>query len=112
MAVWPSKRYVVILAERIFQLYGIMSTLTLLLIQVIWKKYLSDSSGDHGSLVQLFTVIKRLPAAKKPKKDMNACTDALFTVLKSHILAFACQELGIESIDSDITNPTLKSISD
>lgn len=42
-------------------------------------------------------VIKRLPAAKKPKKDMNACTDALFAVLKGHFLAFACQELDIEN---------------
>ena len=42
---------------------------------------------------------------------MNACTDALFAVFKGHILAFACQELGIENIDSDLDNPTIKRLS-
>ena len=59
----------------------------------------------------MFQLIKRFPAAKKPKKDMNACTDALFAVLKGHILAFACTELGIEGIDSEIKHPTIISAS-
>lgn len=52
--------------------------------------------------------MKRLPAANQPKKDMNACTDALFTVLKGYFLAFACEELGIENIDSDLHHPIVK----
>lgn len=79
------------------------------LIQVIWRKHFTDSSSDYGTLAQLFTLINRLPAAKKPKKDMNACTDALFTVLKGHFLAFACKELGIEDLESDINHPILTS---
>ena len=43
---------------------------------------------------------------------MNACTDALCTVFKGHVLAFACKELGIENIDSDLNNPTLTYLSD
>jgi len=82
------------------------------MLQVIWKKHLTDSSSDHGTLAQLFALLKRLPAGTKPQKDMNACTDALFSVLKGHLLAFACQELGIENIDSDVTHPILASTSD
>ncbi len=78
-------------------------------MQVIWKKHLTDSSSDHGTLGQLLSLLKRLPAAKNPKKDMNACTDALFTVFKGYILAFACKELGIENIDSDLQHPVTKS---
>lgn len=51
--------------------------------------------------------MKRLPAAKKPKKDMNACTDALFAVLKGYWLAYACQELGIDNVDSNFEHPIL-----
>ena len=42
---------------------------------------------------------------------MNACTDALFTVLKGYFLAFACKELGIENVDSDLNHPVFKSTS-
>ena len=68
------------------------------------EKFSSGSSGDHGSFSQLLTLIKRIPAANKPKKDMNACSDALYT--------FACQELGIKNIDSDLDNPNLSYLSD
>ena len=78
-------------------------------MQVISKKYFTGSSSDHGSFSQLLTLIKRIPAANKPKKDMNACT---VTVFKGHVLAFACQELGIENIDSNLDNPTLAYLSD
>ena len=49
--------------------------------------------------------------ANKPKKNMNACTDALFMVLKGYFLAFACKELGIENVDSDLNHPVFKSTS-
>ena len=39
-------------------------------------------------------------------------TGALYTVFKGHILAFACQELGIENIDSEIDNPNITYLSD
>lgn len=81
------------------------------ILQVIWKKHFTDSSSDHGTLGQLFALLKRLPAAKNPKKEMNACTDALFTVLKGHFLAFACKELGLETLDSDLDHPLLSSTS-
>ena len=67
-----------------------------------------DSSRDHGTLGQLFSLIKRLPAAKKPKEDMHACTDALFTVLKGYIVAAACKELGIDVDTESIPSHELK----
>ena len=42
---------------------------------------------------------------------MNSCTDALFTVLKGYFLAFACKELGIENIDSELKHPIVQSTS-
>ena len=55
------------------------------------------SSRDHGTLGHFFSVLGRLPRAKDPKKDFNACLDALFTVLKGHFVAAACSEMGISS---------------
>lgn len=67
----------------------------------MWKKFISS---DHGTLFQLFALIKRLTAANNPKKDMNACTDARHE-LKGYFLAFTCKELGIENINSDLEHP-------
>ena len=78
------------------------------MMQLIWKLLFSDSSRDHGTLGQLFSLIKRLPAAKKPKEDMHACTDALFTVLKGYIVAAACQELGIDIDTESIPSHEMK----
>ena len=33
---------------------------------------------------------------KNPKKDFNACSDVLFTIVKGHLIATACDVLGIE----------------
>ena len=79
--------------------------------QVIWSTFYTSSSSDHGSLGQLFALLRRLPAAKKPKNNMNACTEVIFTVFKGYILAYTCKELGIDDIDSDISLPLPKSAS-
>ena len=50
-----------------------------------------------------------LLAVKKPK-NMNACTEVIFTVFKGYILAYTCKGLGID-IDSDISLPLPKSAS-
>ena len=42
---------------------------------------------------------------------MNASIDALFTVLKGYFLAFACEELKIDNIDSDLEHSILTSTS-
>lgn len=56
-------------------------------------------SRDHGTLGHLFSILGRLPCAKHPKKDLDACMDALQTIFKGHLIAAACEELGIESPD-------------
>ena len=73
-------------------------------------EHFGKSSSDYGILGQLFALINRLPTASNPKKDINACTDALFTVLKGYFLTFACKELKIDSIDSDLEHSILKKI--
>ena len=76
-------------------------------LQVIWKKRFTASSRDHGTLSQFCSLLGRLPAAKDPKKDMNACTDILLTVLKGHYVAGTLSLLGISKLDE-----TPKSITD
>lgn len=49
--------------------------------QAIWKVMVTSSSRDHGTLWHLGSLLGRLPVAKDPKKDMNACTDLLIIVL-------------------------------
>ena len=56
----------------------------------------------HGSLSQMRSLLGRLPAAKDPKKDMNASTDFLMTVLREHYVAAACIILELEKADSPI----------
>ena len=71
----------------------------MLTLQVIWKQLFAPSSRDHGTLSQFCSLLGRLPAAKDPKKDMNACTDILMTVLKGHYIAAASNMLGISSLE-------------
>lgn len=54
-------------------------------------------------MCHLFSVIGRLPKAKKPKAEFDACLDALMTVFSGYMVAAACQELGINDPDSKIT---------
>ena len=54
-------------------------------------------------MCHLFSVIGRLPKAKKPKAEFDACLDALMTVFTGYVVAAACQELGIDDPDSKIT---------
>ncbi len=69
---------------------------------MIWKNLVLDKTRDHGTLCHLFSVIGRLPKAKKPKKEFDACLDALMTVFSGYVVAAACQELGIDDPDSKI----------
>ena len=68
-------------------------------VQLTWKKLFKLSSRDHGTLGHFCSLLRRLPAAKKPKDEMNACVDILLTVLKGHYIAAACSILGISASD-------------
>ena len=59
-------------------------------LKVIWKMLFSTSSRDHGTLGHLCSLLGRLPNAKDPHKDFNACSDVLFTILKGHFIYSSC----------------------
>ena len=83
--------------------------ISIVIIQIIWKKCYTASSRDHGTLGHFCSLLGRLPKAKKPKDNMNACVDILFTVLKGHFIASACKKLGItKCTDSPPNFPSLK----
>ena len=58
---------------------------------------MKGSSKDYGTFGYFCSLLGRLPKARQPKKDMNACMDVLFTVLKGHYVAYACKLLGIKN---------------
>lgn len=70
---------------------------------MIWKTLYLNKSRDHGTLGHLLSVMGRLPKAKKPKEDLNACFDALMTILNGYIVAAACKELGIDHPESELS---------
>lgn len=55
------------------------------------------SPRDHGTLTNLLHRIGRLPDAKDPKKNLNACLDEILAIFKGYMIVAACQELGISS---------------
>ena len=69
-------------------------------LQIIWKK-LVKSCKSHGTLGYFCSMLGRMPDANNPKKNMNACTDVLFTVLKGHYVALACKLLNIQDPTAD-----------
>ena len=78
-------------------------------VHIIWKKCYAASSRDRGTLGHFCSLLGRLPKAKKPKDNANACVDILFTVLKGHFIASAYKKLGItKCTDSPPNFPSLK----
>ena len=72
------------------------------------EKLFKSSSRDHGTLGHFCSLLRCLPAAKKPKDEVNACVDILLTILKGHYIAAACSILGISAPDETPKNvPTL-----
>ena len=71
----------------------------------MWKILYSRSSGDHGTLSFFRNHLHRIPVTADPKKDMNACVDLIYTVMKGHILACACEVLKVSSLEGQPTFP-------
>jgi hypothetical protein len=71
--------------------------INILNFQVIWKTFLdySQSSRDHGTLWHFKSLLNRASISKDQKKYVNATVDFLLTVVKGHMLAAACQILGV-----------------
>ena len=49
--------------------------------------------------------LNRIAISTEPKKDVNACLDFIYTVVKGHILASACEVLGVSGLDGVPTIP-------
>ena len=64
-------------------------------LSTLWKVLHKNSHIDHGTFGHLCGLLGRFSASKDPKKNMNACCDSLFIVLKGHYIATACKLLGI-----------------
>ena len=73
---------------------------------VIWKRLCNQSSArDHGTLGFFRSKLNQIKVTKDVKKDVNATLDFLLTVVKGHLLAAACEILGITKLDSHIPLP-------
>ena len=66
---------------------------------MMWKSLYGKSARDHGTLAFFRTLLRRIAVTADPKKDINACVDLIFTVMKGHILATACEILKVTGLD-------------
>ena len=70
--------------------------LSLITMQLTWRYLYARSPMDHGTLRHFRDILHRTAVSKDYKKSVNACLDLVRTVLKGHIVARACEILGIE----------------
>lgn len=74
-------------------------------MQVWWKSEYSKSSGDHGTLAFFRNRLNRIAVTKDPKKDVDACIDLIYAVIKGHFLACACDLFGVSSLQDPLILP-------
>ena len=72
----------------------------------MWKTLYGKSAGDHGTLAFFRSHLRRIPVTTDPKKDINACVDLIYTVMKGHILASACEVLKVTGLGDSPTLPS------
>lgn len=80
-------------------------TIMLTYFQMMWKTLYGKSAGDHGTLAFFRSQLRRIPVTADAKKDLNACVDLIYTVMKGHILAAACEILKVTSLEDSPTLP-------
>lgn len=73
--------------------------------QMMWKLLYGKSSGDHGTLAFFRNHLRRTAVTSEPKKDVNACVDLIYTAMKGHILACACEVLRVSGLDDQPSLP-------
>lgn len=78
---------------------------SLVCMQVIWKTLYGQTSRDHGTLGYFKSLLNRTTVKNDPKKEVNASLEFLLTVVKGHILAVACEVLGVTKLDSPLQLP-------
>jgi len=73
-------------------------------LQVVWKKLYGRSASDHGMLRYFQSLLNRNPV-KSDVKAVDANLEFLATVFRGHILASACKELEIFTLDGNVPLP-------
>ena len=70
-----------------------------------WKAQYGKSSGSHGTLEYFKSRLNRVAASNDPKKNVNACVDLIYTVMRGYFLACTCTLFGVNSIDEPLVLP-------
>lgn len=74
-------------------------------LQVVWKRLYGKSSRDHGTLNYFRALLNRRTVTSNPKKAVDANIEFIITVVKGHLLAYACELLGITTLDEHVELP-------
>lgn len=64
-----------------------------------------NSACNHGTLMFFRNKLNRTTLSNDPKKQVDATIDFVYTVVKGHWIACACEILGITDVDSTISFP-------
>ena len=70
-----------------------------------WKTLYGKSASNHGTLRFFRNKLNRTSVSNDPKKEVDATIDFLYTVVKGHWIACACEILGITDIDGPVKFP-------
>ena len=73
----------------------------------MWKYLYGKSASEYGTLAFFRSHLCRIAVTNDPKKDVNACIDLIYTVMKGHILA--CEVLkvsGMATLPAGLKNAT------
>ena len=71
----------------------------------MWKTLYKNSACNHGTLMFFRNKLNRKTLSNDPKKQVDATIDFVYTVVKGHWIACACEILGITDVDGTISYP-------
>ena len=71
----------------------------------MWKTLYKSSACNHGTLMFFRNKLNRTTLSNDPKKQVDATIDFVYTVVKGHWIACACEILGITDADGTINYP-------
>ena len=71
----------------------------------MWTTLYKNSASNHGTLMFVRNKLNRTTLSSDPKKQVDATIDFVYTVVKGHWIACACEILGITDVDGTIDYP-------
>ena len=72
---------------------------------MIWKTLYKKSATSHGTLMFFRNKLNRTSLSKDVKKHVDATIDLIYTVVKGHWVACACDILGISTAEGIVVIP-------